>query len=258
MALLTDEADAVTGYLVTLVDMTGEVALLAKGDEVRRALTRDIRGMVGTLRAAAETMAGHPEMPASERAAFEAVVVEESVRLSEKVDEIGREIRGHMLGRWPMADINSADLARFLDRNVAEEGLGVTLIGTPLWFRGDSLSLIEALEFMLRRLARATGAAAFDLEPMLGDARVYLDIAWRGAPISEGELESWLDERCSEGTRTGRCATFWSGTDRSPGPRARSGRVSPCCGCRFWRRTGRNSCPSARSFRPGPNSTTRT
>ena len=200
MALLTDARDAVTGYLVTLVDMSGEVALLAKGDAVRRALTRDIRGMVGTLRAAAETMAGHPEMPPADRAAFEAVVVEESVRLSEKIDEIGRDIRGHMLGRWPMADINSADLARFLDQNVAEDGLSVTLIGTPLWLRGDSLSLIGALDFVLRRLAAETGAAAFDMEPMLGDARVYLDIAWRGDPVPERVLESWLDEVCSAET----------------------------------------------------------
>jgi DNA polymerase-3 subunit epsilon len=193
MALLVDGAQAVSGYLVTLVDMSGEVALLAKGDEVRRALTRDIRGMVGNLRAAAETIAGHPEMPAADRAAFEAVLVEESVRLSDKIDGIGREIRGHMLGRWPMADISSADLARLLDQNVAEDGLSVTLIGTPLWLRGDSLSLIRALEFVLRRLAEETGAKTFDLEPMLGDTRVYLDLAWRGAPVPEGVLESWLD-----------------------------------------------------------------
>jgi DNA polymerase III subunit epsilon len=38
------------------VDISGELALLAKGDGVRRALTRDLRGMVGNLRAAAETM----------------------------------------------------------------------------------------------------------------------------------------------------------------------------------------------------------
>ena len=197
MALLTDAEGAASGYLVTLVDMSGEVALLAKGDGVRRALSRDMRAMVGTLRAAAETMAGHPEMAEADRAAFEAVLVEESVRLSEKIDEIGREIRGHMLGRWPMADIDSADLARLLDQNVAEDGLSVTPVGTPLWLRGDSLSLIGALEFMLRRLAGETGAAAFDLEPMLGDTRVYLDLSWRGAPVPERVLESWLDERYS-------------------------------------------------------------
>jgi DNA polymerase-3 subunit epsilon len=49
MALLTDSGGAVSGYLVTLVDIAGELALLAKGDGVRRALTRDLRGMVGNL-----------------------------------------------------------------------------------------------------------------------------------------------------------------------------------------------------------------
>ncbi len=204
MALLTDPGGAATGYLVTLVDISGELALLAKGDGVRRALTRDLRGMVGNLRAAAETMAAYPEMERADRDAFEKVILDESARISATIDELGREIRGHMLGRWPMADIESNDLVRFIDQTLDGSGIRATLVGMPLWLHGDSLSLIHAMTFLIRKLSEATGATEFEVEPMLGDKRVYLDLVWRGAPVPEAELESWLDLPCSDeiaGTR---------------------------------------------------------
>ena len=193
MALLIDPGGGVSGYLVTLVDISGELALLARGDALRRALTRDLRGMVGNLRAAAETMATFPEMPAPDRAAFERVVLDESERISASLDTLGAEIRGHMLGRWPMADIYVADLLKLLEPALAEIGVRATLVGMPLWVHGDSLSLLQALEVLVRRIHQLTGATAFDIEPMLGDRRVYLDIEWEGAPIPAGELERWLE-----------------------------------------------------------------
>lgn len=204
MALLSDPGGGVTGYLVTLVDMSGELALLARGDGVRRALTRDLRGMVGNLRAAAETMVAFPDMPAADRGAFEAVVLEESARISATLDDLGAEIRGHMLGRWPMADIFSADLVRMMEPALAARGLKATLVGMPLWLHGDSLSLLAALETLLGLAHAATGATEFEVEPMLGDRRVYLDLGWAGAPIPAGELEGWLDLPCGEGAETQR------------------------------------------------------
>lgn len=193
MALLAAADGSVSGYLVTLVDISGELELLTRGDGVRRALTRDLRGMVGNLRAAAETMAAYPDMTPDDRVAFERVVLDESQNISATIDRLGAEIRGHMLGRWPMADIFIADLVQMLEPNLAEDGLEVSLVGLPLWIHGDSLSLIQAIEFLIRRLAEVTGRARFEIEPMLGDKRVYLDLVWQGDPVSAGVIESWLD-----------------------------------------------------------------
>ncbi len=197
MALLSDPGGAATGYLVTLVDISGELSLLARGDGVRRALTRDLRGMVGNLRAAAETMAAFPDMPLADRQAFERVLLDESEKISAKLDALGAEIRGHMLGRWPMADIYAPDLVKMLEADLAERGLRITLVGLPLWLHGDSLSLIQAMEFLAARIHETTGATEIEVEPMLGDKRVYLDLQWRGEPIPAGALERWLDEPCS-------------------------------------------------------------
>jgi DNA polymerase-3 subunit epsilon len=195
MALLCDRAGAVSGYLVTLTDISEELRLLAKGECVRRALTRDLRGMVGNLRAAAETMAAFPDMAAEDRARFEAVILEECGQITETLDRLGQEIRGHILGRWPMADIYVTDLVRCLEAPLEAAGIRATLVGLPLWLHGDSLSLLQVLESLLVRIAESQGVRDFDIEPMLGDRRVYLDLVWQGEPVRSAELESWLDER---------------------------------------------------------------
>jgi DNA polymerase III subunit epsilon len=193
MALLTDRAGAASGYLVTLTDISGELQLLAKGDGVRRALTRDLRAMVGNLRAAAETIGAFPDMAAADRARFESVVIEESEAITRTLDTLGQEIRGHLLGRWPMADIYVTDLVQCLEPQLEDAGIKVTLVGLPLWLHGDSLSLIQTLEALIRRISAASGETGIDIEPMLGDRRVYLDLVWEGEPVPSAELERWLE-----------------------------------------------------------------
>lgn len=193
MALLCDRAGTVSGYLVTLVDISEDLQLLVKGDGVRRALTRDLRANVGNLRAAAETMAAFPEMPAEDRRAFERVLLEESTTITETLDRLGREIRGHMLGRWPMADIYVTDLVRSLEGALEDQDIKVTLVGLPLWLHGDSLSLVAVLESLVRRVAAQQAARVIEIEPMLGDKRVYLDLVWEGEPVRSADLEGWLE-----------------------------------------------------------------
>jgi DNA polymerase-3 subunit epsilon len=66
------------------------------------------------------------------------------------------------------------------------------MVGIPLWLYCDSHSLMLAIETLIRRLHEETGATAFDVEPLLGDRRVTIDIAWRGEPVASKTLDSWL------------------------------------------------------------------
>jgi len=199
MALILDLKGAVSGYLITLSDISEDVSLLARGDALRRVLTRDLRSMTGNLRAAAETLAAYPDMEPAERQSFDQVILNESKALSHSLDDLSQELRGDILGRWPMADIFIPDLINCLQHHIEDlPDVRITLVGIPLWLHGDSLSLMLALECLLRRLRKATGARSFDLEGMLGDRRVYLDIIWDGDPIAPSEIENWLELSCGE------------------------------------------------------------
>ncbi|MCP1673786.1 DNA polymerase-3 subunit epsilon [Natronocella acetinitrilica] len=199
MALILDSQGEITGYLVTLVDISEDVALLAAGDAVRHALTRDLRSIAANLRAAAETMARFPDMAADERREFDRVLLSESEALSERLDDLAGRIRGHLLGRWPMADVLVTDLVSCLEQRLQDlPRVHVTATGMPLWLNGDSLSLLQGLDCLVRHLHAHSGEEAFDVESMLGDRNVYLDIIWNGSPVPDGLLDEWLETRCSE------------------------------------------------------------
>src|SRR5262249_50065532 len=71
--------------------------------------------------------------------------------------------------------------------------LELTMIGIPLWLRADSHAVLLALEYLVERVAAATGRRSFDIEPLLADQRVYLDLSWPGAPVPSREIDGWLE-----------------------------------------------------------------
>ncbi len=199
MALIQNSQGQITGYLITLVDISSDLSRLAQGDAVRRALTRDLRGVVGNLSAAAETVASYPEMKPDERRSFDEVIRSESEKLSEQIDDLAHQIRGYNLGRWPMADVFVGDLVNCLQQRLKDlPDVRVTLVGLPLWVHGDSLSLMLAMDCLVRRIHEYTGATTYDVEALLGDRRVYVDISWAGDPIPTSELNRWMESPCAD------------------------------------------------------------
>jgi DNA polymerase-3 subunit epsilon len=195
MSLVVDAAQQPTGYVLTFTDATRSIAELSRRDALLRRATEGLRQPIANLRAAAETMSSYPSMSANERRAFEHVILREGDALSERLEALDRDYRGLSAAHWPMADIHSLDLFNCVVRDLREaEGPKVTMVGLPLWLHGDSHSLVLALERILRNLATAAGTDAFDIEALLGDKRVYIEIAWQGSPLPSATLDAWGDD----------------------------------------------------------------
>ncbi|MBK1671840.1 histidine kinase [Ectothiorhodospira shaposhnikovii] len=199
MALMLDPRGETSAYLITLVDISADVETLTHVDAIRRALTMELRGAVGNLRAAAETVDAHPEMATEVRRRFEHVMRAESEQLSRRLEELAAIFRGHALGRWPMSDIFSSDLISCVARRLEDlPNLRLVPVGQPLWVQGDSLSLVRVLECLLRELHVFSGADTFHVETLLGDRRIYLDLSWKGPVVPAKQLDQWLDISCGE------------------------------------------------------------
>ena len=195
MSLVLDAAQQPTGYVLTFTDATRSIAELSRRDALLRHATEGLRQPIANLRAAAETISSFPNIAAAERRAFEDVIVREGSVLSDRLEALDQDYRSLNASHWPMADIHSVDLFNCVVRNLQEAGgPKVTMVGLPLWLHGDSHSLALALERILRNLAVATGAPAFDIEALLGDRRVYVDIAWSGRPLASATLDAWGGE----------------------------------------------------------------
>ncbi|MBL8702011.1 MAG: PAS domain-containing protein [Alphaproteobacteria bacterium] len=195
ISLTRAEPGRATGYVLTLGDVTSEVAELEARDRLLRDLGDGLRRPIANLHAAAETLASFPGMDAARRQEFDEVVRRESAALAahfEQFDRSARDLRG---GHWPLADVLSLDLFRIVARRCRDQGgPALTPVGLPRWLHADSQSLVVALARVARRIVDDTGAQALDLEAVGGERSAYIDISWAGPPIASARLDAWLGE----------------------------------------------------------------
>ena len=193
LGIVFDAKGAPNGYVMSFAELSEEETALAKRDDLLELATEELRAPIANLRAAAETLSQNPDLPDTQRAAFQKVVLDESMALSNRLEALARGYRELGGARRMMAEIHSSDLIASLIRRLTGTPLQLTPTGLPDWLYGDSLSLLILLELLLRQLHSATGCEAFDIAVSRSENRVYLDLVWQGEPIPAGGLESWLN-----------------------------------------------------------------
>lgn len=193
IALILDQARKPSGYVLTLEDISTELAEMRRSEAIRRTVTRDLREPVASLRAAAENLHGYPDMEADQRQAFTEVIFKESIRLSQRIQALAEEYRGRTLGHWPMAEIHSPDLLNCIARHLQENaGIRVTVTGKSQWLKAESHSLLVVLEFLIERIANQTGFRDFTIEAGLGQTRAFIELRWQGSFIPGATLKEWM------------------------------------------------------------------
>jgi DNA polymerase-3 subunit epsilon len=195
LALVRDENAKPSGYVLTFVDATSEVDDLVARDSLLREVGEVMRRPLANLHAAAETIAASPDLTAETRREFDDVIRRESATLVERLESIAERTRGLRAASWPMTELLALDLFRLIATRLATRGVAtLTPVGMPRWIRADSHSLAIALEHLITKLAACTTRREFDIAAEAGAAHAYLDVTWRGAALSQRELDSWLTE----------------------------------------------------------------
>lgn len=165
-------------------------------DRMLNQLLEDFRDPLASLRAAAEILHSNREMDPTTRLAFEAVLIEESLRLSDQLSVVAEERQSLAGARWAMTDILFADLVHRIEKRLAaSSGPEIIQIGVPLWLNLDAPMIIELLVVLCHHIQDFSGANQLDMETLMGARRIYLDIAWVGDPIPDGQLSLWAQER---------------------------------------------------------------
>ena len=222
---------AVTGFVLLLDDITDEYEARARQDRTLVDLNESARASLAAMQAALD-MLDYPDLDASDRERFQAVVRDEVMGLGTRLSLAADATSG--TGRsWPLQDMLGADLAAAAARRIsADTGHAVATddVDATIWLSVDSFALIGALAFLAARVAQAEGGAdpAFALRLSPAGGRVHLDLAfadahaaaggagWPGAPMGASQLcvrdvverhggELWL-ERARSGS--GACFRF--------------------------------------------------
>jgi DNA polymerase-3 subunit epsilon len=184
----------VTGYVLTIENITRNFEREAERDQVLQALTDGNRAALGNIRAAVETLIGSPEMEADYRERFMRVIADEAGAMSTKLESTMSRFADALKTRWPLEDVLAVDILAAAARRI-EDRLRLPIKhedqDVSLWMRVDSFALIQAITFLAARLQDHYAIRELRLRLATEGRMVFVDLIWSGTPVSSETLYTW-------------------------------------------------------------------
>jgi DNA polymerase III subunit epsilon len=184
----------VTGYVLTIENITRSFEREAERDKVIHTLSDGSRPALASLRAAAEMIKEHPDMDAPTRERFVGVIQEEAGRMSHLLDRTMTQFADSLKTRWPLEDVLGVDLLAAAGRRV-ESLLNLPIktegLDEDLWIRVDSFSLLQAITFLASRLQDHYEIRELRFRLSAEGHMAFVDLIWSGVPVSSETLYTW-------------------------------------------------------------------
>ena len=177
----------------------------------RRALeevARSMRGALGSLRAATETLGGYPELDPERRARLLVVVAEEAVRLDQQV----RRVESLAAGSHEPAERRRTAVATLLD-GLLREATGAGLeceveasAGEPsddVRLEADLDALLHAARGFFGDLRRVLAVTRCTVRARVVDRHLLVDLGWRPDPGDLPRVFEWQGGALAAGAEPG-------------------------------------------------------
>jgi DNA polymerase III subunit epsilon len=196
-APVRDPEGGAPGFVLILDDVTESAEASVRRDALLRSLTEGSRAAVANIRAAAENVAGYPDMAVAERERFIAIIREEAQSLSDRITSALNDSGAYLGDHWSLTDILGSDLlaaaCRGLERDAGVAADAATC-DERLWLRVDSYALVQALAHLARNARAELGVERLSLRLTAAGSHARLDVGWTGEPIAAERLRAWADE----------------------------------------------------------------
>ena len=197
MAPVLDSMQALNGFVLTLEDITRNVAADNRRDALQQLLTQDTRAMLANIRAAVETMQSFPDMSEAKRQQFTAIIDDESQRLARQIDRAEHQHADDPGSQWQLEEMRGADLVALLQRRIDTPALHAdareAMDGT-LWLKIDSYTLTQALAHLAHHLFRDQGVTDLRLGLKRVGRLAHLELSWGGGALLAETLRLWETE----------------------------------------------------------------
>ena len=173
-----------TGFVLMLDDVTAEQEEQSRLDRQLLRLTEASRASIASMQAALDIL-DMPDLDPEEQAQFLTVVRNEVSAMGEQLQELTAASSQEAITRWPLQEMQGADLVAALGHRIeAETGrpVAVGAVDEELWLRVDSFGMMQALAFLARQVSALLGGPEFVLRLAPTGARAHLDLGWTPVP----------------------------------------------------------------------------
>lgn len=194
MAQGADGEASMSGYVLTVENITRSLEQEARRDQVLHSLTEGSRAALGNIRAAVGNVIDYPDMDAELRERFLGVVADEAAKMSQRLDQTMLEFSDSMKTRWPLEDVLAIDVIAAAQRRIDDKLKLATKteeLDDALWIKADSYSLVFALVFLASRLQDHYEPRELRFRLTSEGKLAYLDLIWAGPAMSSETFYTW-------------------------------------------------------------------
>ncbi len=232
------------GYVLTLRDVTGDLAAHAR----REALLSELLDKVRRAAANLQTIVGAKSGMGAPRDRLDAALEEEVGRLSQSVTDLAIRHDEGRLESAAIASIRASDLLDGLRARLEAQGLAAEVQAAPLLLRCNAFEVIGLLSGLAGRVAAAGLARRFAISVEEDGTGAMVGLVWQGAPLGVREMEQALDQPVDGDASgpTGRAVLAAHATEVWPEHDA-FGQASLCLPIPLARRAVRRPKPVARA-----------
>ncbi|MGJ7456238.1 exonuclease domain-containing protein [Halomonas sp. MA07-2] len=153
-----------------------------------------LRRHSASLTSAADALTSLGSASGEMRQRLERVIDEESQSLGQDIEQLAALVEQMQHEGERLVPLWSNDLWEALNERRGSQ-VRVVPVGMPAWFKGDATALLVLLGSLIEGLQEHRAPEELEGEVCLGNKRVYLDLIWRGAPLNEGQLTEWQQQR---------------------------------------------------------------
>jgi DNA polymerase-3 subunit epsilon len=194
MVPVLDQGKTMSGFVITLEDMTQLFESSTRRDRLLKSLTEGTRASLANIRAAIETIAEYPEMAPEEQQQFQTVIRVEAEQLSDKLNETMNTHAADLKAHWRLEPMLGSNLIWAIRRRF-EDRLAVTTevdeLDEDLWLKVDSYAVVQALSQLMRQLQAKFNIHGVTFRLKKTERIAALDMLWHNGPIDTETLWLW-------------------------------------------------------------------
>lgn len=212
-----DEGDTTPPYVLTIDDVTDDLAAHLEREQLLRKLFDRLRPSVATLQTTLAARATDSAIQNNKK--LDDALFSEMENLTADILTLDHEYEAAKGDWWPMGNVRGSELCDALTARLEEDGITISATVTePIVLSIDAVQIITLLDHIADNLSRDGAKALSLLISPEAQGGAMIALGWSGEPASVDRLEKWMQTDIDVGLAdmSGRTILDIHGTDLWP------------------------------------------